>query len=697
MSHVEPLEPRRLLSNRFIGDVVPISADPTGVGDSLGISPTVSGYVSGYVGQVDPTRAQFDFLLRPLGADGTPAGPAVDTGITSPFATVSGPNFATDAAGNASVVWGAESGESQNPTLYLRRFDASGVPLGPAVVLNPASIGPLNRSPSVAVNARGEIAVAWYRGNGRQSDQIYLRRYAADGAPLTGAVVAYGGSPDSLGLDAPAIALAPDGTATVAWQESFNLPGTSVFASESRILAARFDAGGNRLGAVLEASQTYADPYSTYPVTNFSPDVAVAPDGTATLAWLRHGGGDPPDSGSAHTVWMRSFDAAGLPLSDEAQVSSSWTDYAPRVGVDGAGRAVVSWSDTTVNQPNPVVYARQMTVKGVPLGSEFIASPVSQGSDRPSAVLARPDGQFLVGWSGPGERDGRFVSQVFAQSFDQAGTSPAPSALGAAVEYRPIYGIEGAAPAIRVRFDEPLAESFRPDDLTLTNLTTGQTILSAYLLTLELPTKGNLGGGDVGGAAASAPAADAVVGPYVPKTAGSLYPRLALPDGNWRLTIKHEGVGDDQGNFLASDFHYDFSLLTGDANGDRSVNLSDFQILLSQYGHKVDAGAGGDLNHDGKVDGADFQVLLANYGRHLPDPSIAGAASAPAGVTARVPTGGGRGTIAPRRRTAFGAVLLPALQPATRGAISVRRAVFGETPIVTPSAVDLVDGEDAAG
>jgi len=57
------------------------------------------------------------------------------------------------------------------------------------------------------------------------------------------------------------------------------------------------------------------------------------------------------------------------------------------------------------------------------------------------------------------------------------------------------------------------------------------------------------------------------------------------------------------------------ALLPGDANGDGSVDGSDLNIVLSNYGTTSGATwAMGDFNGDGAVDGSDLNVVLSNYG-----------------------------------------------------------------------------------
>ncbi|MEM7682088.1 MAG: PEP-CTERM sorting domain-containing protein [Planctomycetota bacterium] len=59
--------------------------------------------------------------------------------------------------------------------------------------------------------------------------------------------------------------------------------------------------------------------------------------------------------------------------------------------------------------------------------------------------------------------------------------------------------------------------------------------------------------------------------------------------------------------------------LDGDANGDGSVDLLDFDILAGNFGTAVVGGAAdGDFNGDGAVDLLDFDILAGNFGATSP-------------------------------------------------------------------------------
>jgi hypothetical protein len=109
----------------------------------------------------------------------------------------------------------------------------------------------------------------------------------------------------------------------------------------------------------------------------------------------------------------------------------------------------------------------------------------------------------------------------------------------------------------------------------------------------------------------------------------------ALPQGNYRATLRASGVSDFAANALAADHVVDFFVLPGDINRDRSVNATDFAILAGNFGKVGQTYAQGDLNGDGFVNATDFAILAGNFGRSVPAPAAVSASTA----AARSPAG----------------------------------------------------------
>ena len=176
-----------------------------------------------------------------------------------------------------------------------------------------------------------------------------------------------------------------------------------------------------------------------------------------------------------------------------------------------------------------------------------------------------------------------------------------------------------SAPQIKVLFNESVTASTTIADAILQQVTTSGALVTIANLT----------------------------GSYDVTNSTATYSAGALADGNYRLTVNAGGVKDSAGNTIAAKYSYDFFILAGDANHDRSVDNADFTVLFNhftQHGTYAD----GDFNGDGIVDNADFTILFNNFTKTLPPPPVA-----PAVTT--VPTAAST-TITSRRTAALSPV-----------------------------------------
>ncbi|HEY7120281.1 MAG TPA: Ig-like domain-containing protein, partial [Tepidisphaeraceae bacterium] len=214
-------------------------------------------------------------------------------------------------------------------------------------------------------------------------------------------------------------------------------------------------------------------------------------------------------------------------------------------------------------------------------GSFTISIPLSVIGGNPTAVrLYVGAGDYLVGQGDIGPAAPLLVPV--------SGDITPPIVVSSSFDYI------ATRPRLRVRFSEDVSASLIREDLSILNMTTGQTI-----------------------------AANAMALSYDPssQTATITFPSYpgSLPDGNYRARIASGGVTDAAGNPLPTDFTLDFFSLSGDANHDRSVDFNDLVVLAQNYnttgGKTFDLG---DFNYDGNVDFNDLVNLAQNYNKTLP-------------------------------------------------------------------------------
>jgi hypothetical protein len=190
------------------------------------------------------------------------------------------------------------------------------------------------------------------------------------------------------------------------------------------------------------------------------------------------------------------------------------------------------------------------------------------------------------------------------------------------IEFRPPH-------QVRVQFAEGVAApGLGREDLSLRNVTTGATVEVSQ--------------------------SDFAYDPATRTAMWTFRPRL--PDGNYAATLGGDAIAAAQ----PAQFTFEFFLLTGDLNHDRSVNGGDFALLARNFGKSAMTYDQGDLNGDGNVNGADFSLLAANFGRTLPPPAPNAIAAARAAAPAALPSTQRAAPGSSKPRRAVGAAVRPA-------------------------------------
>lgn len=296
---------------------------------------------------------------RRIAADGT-VGPTDD--VTASAAVQMAPQVVTDGDGVATIVY-RQLG-SGGTTIWATRVAADGT-LGAPRQLS-ASPG-FGDSAAVGLDSQGRATVAWVFTAGGSS-VVQSLRIAADGtigathdlsAPATGVP------------DGPRIAMAGDGSATVAWARYIRF-------GDSPVQVVRIAEDGT-VGSVLDISRAGADADQ--------PRLAADDDGDTTLTWTSVG------AGSVRTAKIVRLSADGtlgtvFDLATPAAGGSS-----PDVAVDPSGAATTIWVQ---QNSGDLVQARSMSAGGV-LGTTIDLSQAGVGEGLPK-VAVDPRGNAIVVW-----------------------------------------------------------------------------------------------------------------------------------------------------------------------------------------------------------------------------------------------------------------------------------------------------------
>ncbi len=205
----------------------------------------------------------------------------------------SAPSLACGGDGGFVVAWQGE-GEGSDVSVFTRRFDAAGRPVGGETRVEPLASA-IQVDPAVAVSHAGEAVVAWseldttFRGD----DAIVCRLFDERGEPLGDAFLAHAGTEGD--RSAPTVAADDEGRLVVAWQ------GEGLDGDEAGVIARLFGPGMEPWGWEFQVNG-YAE--------NMQWDVtaSMSGDGRFLLVWSSDG-----QDGDTYGIFAQRYDPDGVP------------------------------------------------------------------------------------------------------------------------------------------------------------------------------------------------------------------------------------------------------------------------------------------------------------------------------------------------------------------------------------------------
>jgi hypothetical protein len=259
------------------------------------------------------------------------------------------------------------------------------------------------------------------------------------------------------------------------------------------------------------------------------------------------------------------------------------TNHATGGAQDLAFFVLLPASPTVTGAGGAAVLARPS--EAVPISPQNLASGFTRETGyRTHTFILPATGTFTLGFGVVDVDDAQGNSALLVDAITQSTSPPRASAV---FRHEPRH-------RLFVRFTKNVSASLAKEDLVLQNLTTGAQVLSSQLALAYDPQTNN---------------------------ADFTFPGFGngtLPNGHYRATLPAASVADAGGLPLPEDFVFDFFVLEGDVNRDRSVNGTDFAILAGNFGKTGMTFEQGDLNGDGSVTGSDFALLAGNFGKSVP-------------------------------------------------------------------------------
>ena len=293
--------------------------------------------------------------------------------------------------GDRIIAWDSNRDRDENATeVMIRKFSASGVPLSEEIQVNTEMLH-YQLYPSIAVNSKDEITVAW-RSKHQDGDSygVFMRRFSPDLCPLTDEIQV---NAQSLGQQKnPMIAIGPNDELVVSWHSKVR--------DEAKwsIHARCFDENLRPLSSdFLVAGEPNAS--STYP------RVAFGRQGDLLVVY-RH-----VERNSIDSIRCRRFTSLGEPLSEQIEVSPkdhlSARNCSVVCGSDGS--FLVAWQSTYEDPTGNDVFARLLYPDGTVRSNVIRVNDERLGEQQLPWAAITDDFRTLIIWSGLGPQDERGV------------------------------------------------------------------------------------------------------------------------------------------------------------------------------------------------------------------------------------------------------------------------------------------------
>ena len=223
------------------------------------------------------------------------------------------------------VSWEAFGQDGDWGSVYLQRYDATGVAVGGEVQVNTYTAGS-QLAPSIAALVDGGFVVSWMSdGQDGSNYGTYLQRYDAAGVAVGGEVQVNSHTASFQGY--PSVTALVDGGFVVSWQS--NRQDGSSFG----IYAQRYDAAGVAVGGEVQVNSHTAG-------SQGNPSITALVDGGFVVSWESDG-----QDGDWGGVYLQRYDAAGVAVGGEVQVNTTTAggQGAASIAALPSGGFVVSW------------------------------------------------------------------------------------------------------------------------------------------------------------------------------------------------------------------------------------------------------------------------------------------------------------------------------------------------------------------
>ena len=322
------------------------------------------------------------------------------------------PDVAVLAGGGFVVVWDSDSGQDGDLRgVFGQRFDAAGQAAGDEFQVNVMTVGEQNDA-VVAAAADGGFLVVWETDFAGVAENLVARRFDAAGEPLSGEISVNTFTPgDQEDAD---VASDAAGNFVVVWESEFQ---DGILDS---IVARRLDPDGQPMGDEIVVN-TFFDGNQE------NPDLAVAADGSFAIVWE-----DDTQDAFVDAVYGRYYAADGTATSAAFQIDADpGRQMNPRVALDSRGHAVVIWDSLDQDGDGIGVFLNSFDLAGQAEGAEQQVNITFADDQLDPHIVVKPSDEALAVWESGGGQDGaffgvfarRYTLDVFSDGFESGDTT----------------------------------------------------------------------------------------------------------------------------------------------------------------------------------------------------------------------------------------------------------------------------------
>lgn len=310
------------------------------------------------------------------------------------------PDVAMTPSGSFVVTWQHRDRDGSGWGIFARRYDTSGLPLGPDFQVNAITTND-QQNPRVATNSSGEFLVVWDTFSAPPaSSDVFGRRFDASGTPLGPEfqLNSFTTNHQSVGR----AVMDEDGGFVVIWS-SYLQDG-----SQWGVFGRRFDPSGTPLGPEFQVNSYTAG-------SQGGSSIALDPAGGFIVVWDSVG-----QDGSQGGVIGRRFDASGTPRGGEFIVNDTTSNDQTRavVAQNPAGGFLVVWNSMSQDGSGWGVFGRRISSLGIPSGAEFQVNAYTWDHQYGGSIALDAAGDFVVAW---GRREYAPGWEVEGRRFDPSG------------------------------------------------------------------------------------------------------------------------------------------------------------------------------------------------------------------------------------------------------------------------------------